>query len=134
MIINFLGSALFWLYPKEILQFFEVSDEMLSMGVQTMRIMSTSYSFRSVCFIFSCFLQAIGKGFSSLIITLLRQFILLLPIAYIFGKIYGLIGVWASFPIVDIVTCIISVFMYKNFLEKDPVMTLNKRKYCNLRN
>ncbi|STO32338.1 Staphylococcal virulence regulator protein A [Fusobacterium necrogenes] len=134
VIINFLGSALFWLYPKEILQFFEVSDEMLSMGVQTMRIMSTSYSFGSVCFIFSCFLQAIGKGFSSLIITLLRQFILLLPIAYIFGKIYGLIGVWASFPIVDIVTCIISVFMYKNFLEKDPVMTLNKRKYCNLRN
>lgn len=126
VIINFLGSILFWIYPEEILQFFNATDEMLKMGIQTIRIISTSYSFGSICFIFSCFLQAIGKGIPSLTITMLRQLILLLPTAYIFGKIYGLTGVWVAFPTVEIVTCIISILMYRNFIKKDPVMTMNR--------
>ena len=78
--------------------FFNATDEMMSIGVRTIRIISTSYSFGSICFIFSCFLQAIGKGVPSLTITMLRQLILLLPMAYILGRIYGLTGVWLAFP------------------------------------
>lgn len=123
--INFLGSVLFWLFPQEILYFFNATDEMMIMGVRTLRIISTSYSFGSICFIFSCFLQAIGKGIPSLTITILRQLILLLPMAYILGKFYGLTGVWLAFPIVEVVTCIVSIFMYKSFVRNDHVMRMN---------
>lgn len=126
VVINFFGSILFWIFPEEILHFFNATDEMMSMGVQTIRIISTSYSFGSVCFIFSCFLQAIGKGVPSLTITMLRQLVLLLPMAYILGRIYGLVGVWIAFPTVEVITCIISIFMYRNFVKKDPVMLLNR--------
>lgn len=123
IVINFIGSILFWIFPKEILQFFNPSAEMTAMGISTLRIISTSYAFGSICFIFSCFLQAIGKGLPSLTITMLRQLILLLPLAYILGKLFGLTGVWLSFPIVDIFTCFISFFIYKNFAKKDPIMS-----------
>ena len=126
VLINFLGSVLFWLFPQEILHFFNATDEMMSIGVRTIRIISTSYSFGSICFIFSCFLQAIGKGIPSLTITMLRQLILLLPMAYILGRIYGLTGVWLAFPTVEVITCMISIYMYRNFVRKDPVMAMNR--------
>lgn len=122
VLINFLGSVLFWIFPEEILYFFNATDEMMTMGVKTIRIISTSYSFGSICFIFSCFLQAIGKGVPSLTITMLRQLVLLLPMAYILGRFYGLTGVWVAFPTVEVITCMISIFIYKNFSRKDPVM------------
>lgn len=122
VLINFLGSVLFWIFPEEILHFFNATDEMMTMGVKTIRIISTSYSFGSICFIFSCFLQAIGKGVPSLTITMLRQLVLLLPMAYILGRFYGLTGVWIAFPTVEVITCMISIFIYKNFSRKDPVM------------
>ncbi len=122
VLINFLGSVLFWIFPEEILHFFNATDEMMTMGVKTIRIISTSYSFGSICFIFSCFLQAIGKGVPSLTITMLRQLVLLLPMAYILGRFYGLTGVWVAFPTVEVITCMISIFIYKNFSRKDPVM------------
>lgn len=124
VLINFLGSVLFWIFPEEILHFFNATEEMMTMGVKTIRIISTTYSVGSVCFIFSCFLQAIGKGVPSLTITMLRQLVLLLPVAYILGKFYGLTGVWLAFPIVEVVTCIVAILMYKNFAKKDPVMRL----------
>lgn len=122
VLINFLGSVLFWIFPEEILHFFNATDEMMTIGVKTIRIISTSYSFGSICFIFSCFLQAIGKGVPSLTITMLRQLVLLLPMAYILGRFYGLTGVWVAFPTVEVITCMISIFIYKNFSRKDPVM------------
>lgn len=122
VLINFLGTVLFWIFPKEILHFFNASDEMMSIGVNTIRIISTSYSIGSICFIFSCFLQAVGKGFSSLTITMLRQLVLLLPAAYFLGKFYGLTGVWIAFPLVEVVTCVISILIYRDFRRKDIVM------------
>lgn len=123
IVINAIGSILFWIFPKEILGFFNATPEMLTMGVDTMRIISISYAFGSVCFIFSSFLQAIGKGIPSLTITMLRQIVLLLPLAFILGKFFGLKGVWMSFPIVDITTCFIAFLIYKNFSKKDPVIS-----------
>ena len=122
VIVNFLGSILFWIFPEKILSLFDASDEMINLGVQVLKIISLGYSFGSVCYIVSSFLQAIGKGIPSLAITLLRQIILLLPAAYFMGKYFGLAGVWAAFPIVEVITCILCFFMYKNFAKKDVLL------------
>ena len=122
VIVNFLGSILFWIFPEKILSLFDASDEMINLGVQVLKIISLGYSFGSVCYIVSSFLQTIGKGIPSLAITLLRQIILLLPAAYFMGKYFGLAGVWAAFPIVEVITCILCFFMYKNFAKKDALL------------
>ena len=122
VIVNFLGSILFWIFPEKILSLFDASDEMINLGVQVLKIISLGYSFGSVCYIVSSFLQAIGKGIPSLAITLLRQITLLLPAAYFMGKYFGLAGVWATFPIVEVITCILCFFMYKNFAKKDALL------------
>lgn len=120
--INFVGTIIFWLFPREILSFFKASDEMMTIGVAALRIISTSFIFGSVCFIFACFLQSIGKGLPSLIITLLRQVIIILPAAFILGKFWGLTGVWISFPIAEIFTAVTSFIIYKHYSKTDPVL------------
>lgn len=122
IIINFLGTLLFWIFPQEILKLFTTDTEIINTGINTLRFISLGYAFGSICYIISCFLQSVGKGMPSLIITLLRQLILLLPLAFIMGNYLGLNGVWLSFPTVDILTVVISYYIYQNFIKSDIIM------------
>lgn len=126
VVVNTFGSILFWLFPTQILSMFDATEEMITLGIQTLKIISLGYAFGSICYIISSFLQAIGKGTPSLIITLLRQIILLLPLAYFLGKYWGLTGVWISFPIVEVITCILCYIFYNNFSKKDSVLIRNE--------
>lgn len=124
--INIIGTILFWVFPKEILLLFNASDEMLTMGITALRIISTSFVFGSICFIFACFLQAVGKGLASLVITLLRQFLIIIPAAFVLGKYFGLKGVWSAFLIAEVLTCIFSLIIFKYYSKKDPVLSKQK--------
>ena len=120
--INFLGTVLFWLFPQNILSLFNASDEIINMGIKCLKTISISFIFGSICFIFSCFLQSVGKGVASLIITLLRQFVILMPLAFFMGKIWKLQGVWLSFSAAEFITCCISYIIYKNFLKTNTIL------------
>lgn len=120
--INILGTIIFWIFPKEILSFFNSSNEMLEIGIPALKIISTSFGLGSICFIFSCFFQSLGMGGSSLLITLLRQFLILIPLAFILGNIFGLKGVWISFLFSEIITCICSLIIYKYHSKKDKIL------------
>lgn len=122
IIINFLGTITFWIFPKNILNLFNTSLDMINIGVPALKIISLSFIFGSICFIFTCLLQAIGKGFISFLITFLRQFIFLIPLAFILGKIFYLEGVWISFTISELITCILSLLIYKYYSKKDKVL------------
>lgn len=125
IVINFLGTLLFCIFPKEILKLFTTDLEIITTGINALRYISLGYAFGSICYIISCFLQSVGKGMPSLIITLLRQLIFLLPLAYLMGRYFGVNGVWLSFPIVDFLTVLISYYIYKNFIASDIVMKKN---------
>lgn len=120
--INLVGTIIFWAFPRQILGFFKASDEMIFIGITALRVISTSFVFGSICFIFACFLQSIGKGVPSLVITLLRQVIVILPVAFVLGKLLGLIGVWLAFPIAEIFTAVISFIIYKYYSRHDTVL------------
>lgn len=122
--INLLGTILFWSFPEKILLAFSASCEMIEIGVPTLQIISTSFIFGSICFIFSCFFQSIGMGVVPLIITLLRQLLLLLPFAFALGNTFGLKGVWVSFFIAEGITAIYSLIVYKHHSKKDKVLSL----------
>lgn len=120
--INLAGTFIFWFFPREILLLFKASDEMMTLGISALKIISISFIFGSICFIFACFLQAIGKGMASLVITLLRQLIIILPAAFVMGKLWGLNGVWASFIAAEFLTCIFSLIIFKYYSKKDSIL------------
>ena len=120
--INFVGMILFWIFPNEILSYFSATKEMISIGVPALKIISTSFVFGSICFIFSCFFQSLGMGGASLLITLLRQIILLIPFAFVLGDSFGLKGVWIAFLIAEGITCVCSLIIYKYHSKKDEVL------------
>lgn len=110
--ISLFGTILFCAFPRELLLMFDASEGMLSIGITCLRVISVSYVFASISFIYCTLFQAIGKGYYSLIISLLRQLVIILPLSFIFAKSFGLTGVWWTFPIAEIFSTIVSIFMY----------------------
>ncbi len=113
-IISILGTILFVAFPNQLLLMFDASKDMLAIGPMCLGIISTSYVFASICFMYCTIFQAIGKGFYSLIISLLRQGAIIIPLSFILAKPLGLIGVWITFPIAEIISTIVSILMFKH--------------------
>lgn len=112
-IIMIAGMLLFQFFPKELLYLFNAEEEMLSIGVPALRTISYSFVFAGISMILCSIFQALDHGMKSLIITLLRQMILLLPSAYILAMTFGLNISWWAFPITEIICSCISLLFLK---------------------
>lgn len=106
------GCLLFELFPAQLLRMFNASEDMLGIGVRALRIISISYLGAAFGFVFSTLFQAVGKGFYSLFVSLLRQLILILPVSYVLSKLIGLYGVWLSFPLAEIFAALFCVALF----------------------
>lgn len=120
------GTILFCTFPKQCLLLFDATPEMLSIGTLTLRIISVSYIPAAITFIFATLFQAIGKGFYSLIIFLLRQLVITLPVAFILSKPLGLNGVWLSFPIAETISVFVSLILFFIVYKKEPIFQKKK--------
>lgn len=109
------GSLLVILFPEQILRLFTPSDSMLSLAIPAMRIMALGFLFNGLSTVIATYLQAIERVTASIIINLLRQFLLLLLFIYVFEKIWGLTGIWFAFPVTEIFTFIVAVLINKRF-------------------
>lgn len=117
MSIMAVGTLLLLLIPKEILNLFNATDDMMDIGIKALRIISLGFIVSSISIIFSGAFEALGKGVESLIVSLLRQFIILIPLAVILLKLFNLNGVWISFPISEIISAIVSIILMKKILN-----------------
>ena len=81
--IMFIGIMLFQFMPDVLLKLFDASDHMLEIGIPALRVISLSFAFAGICIVMSSSLQALGHGFLSMMISITRQLIILLPSAYI---------------------------------------------------
>ena len=117
-LIMLIGIIIFQLFPRPLLSIFSSTDEMYRIGVQCIRIISIGYLFSGGGIIFSVFFQAIGKATISLVISFLRQIIVLLPAALILSKLFGLTGVWIAFPISELLTFTIAGIITLNVTNK----------------
>lgn len=108
-LIGFIGMILLFGLPKVFLNLFSATEEMLMIGIPAMRIMSLSFLFAGIGIMVSYAFQGLGKGVASLIISALRQCVVLLPVAWILCKFIDVYGVWWSFLIAEVVTAIISL-------------------------
>ena len=115
------GNLLFVLIPDKLLLLFNASPEMLEMGVSALRIISCSYIFAAVGLIFSTMFQAVGKGSYSLTVFLMRQLIVVVPLAFLLSRTLGLNGIWLSFPIAEAAGAIAAVLFFLVFRRRDAI-------------
>ena len=113
------GFAVFEIAPGALLSFFDASENMLAIGVPALRIISLSFLFAGYCIIVGSVFQALGNGVYSLIVSIARQLVCILPLAYFFAREFGLHAVWYSIPIAEITSVILSTILFRKiYLEK----------------
>ena len=116
--IMFIGIMLFQFIPDVLLRLFDASDHMLEIGIPALRVISLSFAFAGICIVISSSLQALGHGFLSMMISITRQLIILLPSAYILAKFGGILAVWWSFNIAEIASLTLSLLFFKHMYNK----------------
>lgn len=115
-IIMAIGTIGFNGIPGIMLQLFNPTEELLSIGIPALRTISWCFPFAGISIIITTVFQAIGKGKFSLYISLFRQLVLILPIAYVLSFI-GLNAVWFAFPIAEGIALIISIYLFVKVKE-----------------
>lgn len=123
LILLFVGFIVFETIPGVLLGMFEASEEMLAIGVPALRIIGVHFLIAWFCIIAGSVFQALGNGVYSLVVSVARQLVVLLPAAYILAKIGGLHAVWWAFPIAETMSFCVSAFF---------MMRINKRVIRNI--
>ena len=114
MSIMTLGLIAFELIPDVLLSFFNASEEMLTIGVPALRIIGIHFVLAGFCIIAGSVCQAIGNPTHSLIVSVCRQLLVLLPVAWLLAQTGRLELVWFAFPIAECVSLILSaIFLAK---------------------
>lgn len=116
------GFSLFEIVPSLFLRMFTDDPEMIKMGSIAFREIAPSFLFAGFCIIIISTIQALGHGIYSMIISICRQLLILIPAAYILASVFGSINViWLSFPIAEVMSLILCVIffsrIYKNVIK-----------------
>ena len=106
-----LGVAAFQLFPEKLLALFNANEQMLSVGIPALRRLSLPFVFAGPCIIFGGVFQALGKSVYSMITSIARQLVVLLPAAFLLSLTEEIAAVWFAFPIAEIASLIVSVVM-----------------------
>ena len=118
ILIMVIGTAIFWLFPKELMMLFNPNEEMMKLGIPALRICS-------LCFILAAFdvmaiatFQSLGNGMYALYASFLRQLVLILPFAYALSKISGLGAVWYSIPLAELGCAFFDIYLMKKIYKQ----------------
>ena len=125
--IMVVGLLVFQLIPKELLLMFDASDAMLEIGAPALRIMSLAFVFAGIGIVSGSSCQAFGYSVYSMLISIARQIVVLIPAAYLLSLTGVLRSIWFAFPIAEIFSLIISLFFLRTTLKKTG-MALPKAK------
>lgn len=112
------GLVIFQLFTPQLLMIFNASDHLLEVGVPALRLISLSFLFAGYGIIVSSMFQALGNGFYSLLISVARQLVCILPLAYIFAHVWGLHAVWYAFPMSEIMAVVLTTVLFKRIYDQ----------------
>lgn len=111
--IMVIGLLVFQIFPDKLLSMFNASEEMLRIGIPAFRIISISFIFAGFCIILLSVFQALGHGVLSLVVSAVRQLIVILPSAFIIAKFLGLNALWFAFPIAEMFSVTLSLIFLR---------------------
>ena len=122
--LTFIGFFSFEAIPQVLLGMFNASEDMLTIGVPALRIIGIHYLIAWFCIVIGTVFQALGKAVFSMIVSIMRQLVVLIPAAYILAKLDGLHAVWWSFPIAEVISLLVTLFffikIYREIISKLP--------------
>lgn len=120
-----ISSAAVWLgmmlFPGTIMGFFLMDGEILLKTVNIFRIIIGVFPVVGLYYVAIYYYQAMGEGRVSFFLSIYRQIIIFIPLLLIFVKLFGLIGVWISYPVSDIISAITGAF----YLNRSPKLVEN---------
>lgn len=117
-LIGLIGLIILQFFPRQIMMAFHASDTMTAMGITALRITSISFIFACVSIMVCYALQGLSIGTPSMIISAARQVIILIPFAYLLGKMFQITGVWIAFPLTEIIVTFIACMYLRHILKK----------------
>lgn len=112
------GTLLFLLVPDALLRLFDADVEMLAIGIPALRIISLGFVVSSVGVVLAGAFEALGRGGSSLAVSLLRQLLLIPPLALLLSRFWGLTGIWITFPAAELFAAAAAVLLYRRLFRQ----------------
>ncbi len=112
------GLIVFQIMPDKLLMIFSVNSSVMSIGVAALKIISLSFLFAGVGIIGSTVFQAIGNPVHSLIMSVLRQLVIILPAAFLLSFLGNVDYVWWSYPIAEVVSFVLCLILLVKTLKK----------------
>ena len=120
-IIMVFGTVLFWVIPAPLLKIFDATDTMLSVGIPALRIISISFCMAGACIALGASFQALGRSLYSMITSIVRQLVFLIPIAYVLARYGASVGnsdlVWWSYPIAEVFSLTLTLFFFRHLYK-----------------
>ena len=115
-IMMFIGTSMFLIIPDKLLSIFadngDTATYLSMVGSPCLRIISSSFLIAAFCIVFMSMFQALGNGFASMCVSVIRQLVILLPSAYLLSLTENLNLVWLSFLIAEVVAFSISICLF----------------------
>ena len=121
--IMLVGMVVFWAIPGLLLSFFKASDNMLAIGVPALRTISLSFPIAALCIAMGSMFQAFSKSKYSLIVSIGRQLVVLIPVAWLLAQTGKVQFVWFAFPIAELMSLTLSMYFYRR-INRNIVMQL----------
>lgn len=118
VVLMLIGFMVFQIFPAQLFALFEASETMLAIGLPALRIISISFLMAGISIVCSSVFQALGNGVYSMIISIARQLVVLLPVAYLLSLTGSVAYVWWAFPIAEIVAVFMSLFFMSRMYQK----------------
>lgn len=105
-----LGTLIFHLAPRQLLQMFQASDTMMTLGVPALRIISLGFVLAGYGIACSGAFQALGRSVYSMMVSMARQLVVLLPVAYGLARLGNVNLVWWAVPIAELMSLFMTIF------------------------
>lgn len=120
-IIMVLGTVICLMIPDQLMGLFTHTEATIQAGETALRIIGAGFIVSAVSVTSSGALEGLGKGTPSLLISLCRYVVVIIPVAFLLSRLFGAVGVWNAFWITEVITAIISLFIYRKAIEKPTI-------------
>ena len=123
LIIMFVGFVGLEILAKPFAGVFGLSGETKDLCIRAMQVISISYVFAGANIAFQGVFRALDSGLESLVISICRQFLFVIPVAYVFSKLVisqnvGTWILWTAFPIAEILSVIVAIILFKKVYKR----------------
>lgn len=127
-----IGMVVCILLPEQILDLFNATPQMKEIGVYALRIMAIGYMILAVRNVSTAFVQALGHSIQSIAVDLCRNYLLLLPLAWLFSRSGILNRVFWAYPVADFTAAVIAILIVWYFYKKDVATLYSEQNRRNV--